>query len=1477
MNGLQSSQNFVRTLKSPNDPPVPGGPLKIALAEQAWEDTTFRVPNKEEVIVDWLLAKWSKEKPSNLKEAAVIDSRYWKLLNNILPSPGTSSASWLKALLGRIAVVPVMTSLLEALNAARDSEQLLSLVAPCLAIIWPIGTQKVTTEVFLSCWTTFLVKSLHLRDNADLDKIGTLITESYRASFANSSTRKKVHTTFVQNIDHFKSWLEHISTASSPTTHSLLPAGVETLFNVDILRSIQDSKDPSSEIPLFQSLSTLSKSHRRATLDSLPKLFEHYLAALRKHKSTIFSGSSGPHQLKPDINSAALQFFAFAQNLLDSEDRDSHAWTVACRLLQAVEDEHLQFTRDDTSGSVLLAKNLDLGLIGLQECYLEENGQLTRIIVDCMSALVRIDCDLVLPSTLRILARLLCVPASSSQHFAFLGLLLEYHIKTRTLDEYVERLFSVSSTTSSSTTTPLRLPFTAQSCYALHLSSPLMHHTHLERLARAIQQFVTPTQCGTLVASTIQVLNEIQGRYKSAQKGSEEDGSRKKKKRKSEAAMDQQEVAQGDADDIELLAVRYASTARIAQVVLGSVPLHSLPSEQAEKVRSSASQFLADFVQHHTGKLVKSVLKKSEGSEQHADAGDVSTKKKRKQRSGEAVEEGWASQIILCALLKLQYALERATGLALPLNVGEEEAKSTKRIVGLLKLQQHVLPELVLELSRHLLLHCTQMDPSVVPAIFEPILMHIEAGNASSEDMGWSGQPHELSSSSARPSTLSLALLHLVLERWLPTIDALASSEQLSRLVATIAHLPLLGSLVYQAQDQTGQLLPHHLLLRTLRSAQFWELGNLRTALTDYLLVTTKAMETSPSDAPSATASKKKSKSKSCSSSLESTTTATFQLLLFFPVECFTKACRADLVKRALAADRRLHPCDTEEKAQALGVLRTFLERTFRFTGMVEQQSPGEMADFLLHVLQEPRVEVGHSYLKSTLDLASLYFLEIFRQCPKSTSGEIPKILSPYTQHALCDGSHLVRSESLLRLVELVAREFQFTNFAEDSQNAFKGLHSHLGSTLKDLMESVLAADGAASTPNPPLLSGWHAVLTLGSWIGVKESHNLYGHRLARTLTTKSGDSAEGVSVMTVAIVLQELQYRDPTSHSEQLDLAMATYLARFRGLSSQGRAKLDDQVGQASRSLTPASYGHILDFIAEALAQAALPPNALSDAIHLGMVVLKENPNNTLKLTQDFVTTCINTFNANAVYLQGPLELRLRVLGLLSQHCSGRPAALRLLDMGGLWLLLSKFLSPCHEHDTTTSSDIFIKIVYTANSLIRLRRDLVVSMLPHVGMVLRQLLMTMRRCRPQLGTRQTEMVMDTLPRWVSADKALGVEEAKALARLLETLTTKSVPRNHHAANNPTEKEIKAESLAAAFSKHASYVLKAYIEALNEPLCIIGVDVRKELASGIHALCGMINEHSRDSLMASALDSSGKAMMKALWKEYEKQRYVGKG
>lgn len=57
-----SAQSFIRALKAPTDPPEPGGPSKIALAQSAWTTSSFNIPNKNEAIVDFLLTRLLKDK-----------------------------------------------------------------------------------------------------------------------------------------------------------------------------------------------------------------------------------------------------------------------------------------------------------------------------------------------------------------------------------------------------------------------------------------------------------------------------------------------------------------------------------------------------------------------------------------------------------------------------------------------------------------------------------------------------------------------------------------------------------------------------------------------------------------------------------------------------------------------------------------------------------------------------------------------------------------------------------------------------------------------------------------------------------------------------------------------------------------------------------------------------------------------------------------------------------------------------------------------------------------------------------------------------------------------------------------------------------------------------------------------------------------------------------------------------------------------
>lgn len=67
------------------------------------------------------------------------------------------------------------------------------------------------------------------------------------------------------------------------------------------------------------------------------------------------------------------------------------------------------------------------------------------------------------------------------------------------------------------------------------------------------------------------------------------------------------------------------------------------------------------------------------------------------------------------------------------------------------------------------------------------------------------------------------------------------------------------------------------------------------------------------------------------------------------------------------------------------------------------------------------------------------------------------------------------------------------------------------------------------------------------------------------------------------------------------------------------------------------------------------------------------------------------------------------------------------------------------------------------------------------------------------------------------------------------------------------------------------------MNGLVDPLVVVDASVREALAPGLYALCEAIGDHGRDALMAGGLDANGRIVLKMLWREYDKQRYVGKG
>lgn len=214
---LNSSQDFIRALKASSDT---GTPSKIQIASQAWNESTFYVPNKDQVIVDWILTRLLKEKSKELSVPSffyyaecsiffgrafnpVADTDHWLLLAEIIsPLKQTDDSrrlkTWLVPLLNRTPLIPIVVAYLNLLPSLTSSqrEALSEPFVRCFVVLWPLATQKVNADTLLECFGAFLdafgVGSKELATVEVLAVIGPVITSSYRSALSNSANKKKV-------------------------------------------------------------------------------------------------------------------------------------------------------------------------------------------------------------------------------------------------------------------------------------------------------------------------------------------------------------------------------------------------------------------------------------------------------------------------------------------------------------------------------------------------------------------------------------------------------------------------------------------------------------------------------------------------------------------------------------------------------------------------------------------------------------------------------------------------------------------------------------------------------------------------------------------------------------------------------------------------------------------------------------------------------------------------------------------------------------------------------------------------------------------------------------------------------------------------------------------------------------------------------------------------------------------------------------
>ncbi|KAJ3855197.1 Urb2/Npa2 family-domain-containing protein [Lentinula lateritia] len=549
-----------------------------------------------------------------------------------------------------------------------------------------------------------------------------------------------------------------------------------------------------------------------------------------------------------------------------------------------------------------------------------------------------------------------------------------------------------------------------------------------------------------------------------------------------------------------------------------------------------------------------------------------------------------------------------------------------------------------------------------------------------------------------------------------------------------------------------------------------------------------------------------------------------FNILMFVPTEYLSRTLRLSLVKRTILIEQTM---DSISNAHFLHILRVCVSRIISSTDLSDNLMGG-FAAYLQHL------HTHEAFGQETTELVRLLLKNLFKNNNSDEIGQLIQHYSEGLQQRAPNEKFLDHGAGYLQGILQYSTYMSIFNFGGNVKDSKRAE----GYTVQGPI-TMLAAD-------VPVLDD----------------------QTVRMFTFATTPEDEETRFVVFGVLLEEFNFCAASVRLQRFETVIAAYvlLANGKYLASQG---VDNFMSALCPTLSPEIFEHGLKFIVTSLEHANA--DECSALVNLQSILLQDSPRNTFHIVQQFMTRSISIFNDREVFTK---VVHLPALRLFLRRCRDRPATLRQVDVSGVWLFIAKICAGAQSHNPTTSVETFHCIVSITTALVRLRRDLVLLTIPHLGIVLRRLIQSMQSPRPSLGPKQTALVSHSLPFWINIRYPLGVEESNALSRLLESLNTKNVVRK---LTTSTTTPSKAESLAKPFSKHAGYVIKAYVESLNNPLCELSTAVRKELQPGLYALCGMMNDFSRDTLMASATDAGEKAIVKALWRQYEKQRYVGKG
>ncbi|GAA6050668.1 hypothetical protein JCM3770_000882 [Rhodotorula araucariae] len=891
-------------------------------------------------------------------------------------------------------------------------------------------------------------------------------------------------------------------------------------------------------------------------------------------------------------------------------------------------------------------------------------------------------------------------------------------------------------------------------------------------------------------------------------------------------------------------------------------------------------------------------------------------------------------------LLELRYtAIERLNREGL-LQADSEDGEKwwevrAKRREGLREVVESGTGESAVEAARTLLQHfelAAHSDSVRVEAqsVIKAVLARI---GMPALEQSWSGFLRGL-----KEQEVPVALWDLVARRWLPVINLHASDEQLMQ-VASLVAAALSPTLAATSTSMTFASTTRALLQR----ADFWELSRLQSLVQLAVLdLVTLPSLTVPGTVLSALDSSADEKTLSALRSLGLPTLLSsarqFTILLAtVPLDYLGKDVRVKLSERALAHDLWLSASDdlgTSEKEQLQKELRRFVVEM----GVSISKASEVLVELMDRALPGARGVTLTLYRSSVVDAALAAFkasqtfdevVSIFKAFGEKPLQNLAKRIKSgdlFSAHLTTrEHAFLVLIEALTTAIpEAASLPASLTDVINPAvKNASKALDKAIpyavASLQKDPQAILRAADLAEACRVLWLVHDWFSLSS-------DEEPSTYGAfsqtALAAAVVNLPSLASDNAAVEAASAVLKLLTYRvererksakEGRKSTELFETAIAAHLALRAALGAEAEDTLDAALARTTSTASTEDYGVALDSLAGLLVatgETVSPDDVMSvarfeHALAVAQVLVLNGPEGSSRIASAALSEVLRQLALVVEHVDGSSDGAVKVYTLAARFiesvCGERPLLLSRFNISSVLSIVSHTLRPSaatpivSTSSAQTASQLFQTLVGAVAHVVRHRKDHVVPLFPLLVATLSSFLSVLRRAglgtlgnsldevdsAIGLGQRAEREAKTTFPAWVWAGgaQAIGKPEAKAVGRLLGSLTAKTTTttagkRKHGAADDASTNT----SLAAPLSKHAPFLLLNYLRACVHPTCPIPSALRNELQGGWFEVMDAMGKWEREALMKGMLgeeEEAERGVLRAMWKSWEKERYRG--